>query len=186
MNKRILAKDTPSHTGSEILIQGYVHARRDHGKLIFLDLRDRSGLVQVVLNPKISESAHKVAEELRPEYVVSIKGKVKARPEKLINNKIESGSVEVEALDLEIIAKAEILPFDMGGEELNLELPTLLDHRSLTLRHERIKKIFIVQAELIEEFRYASKELDCVEIVVPTIAAGATEGGAEVFPNRIF
>jgi nondiscriminating aspartyl-tRNA synthetase len=186
MNKRILAKDTPSHTGSEILIQGYVHARRDHGKLIFLDLRDRSGLVQVVLNPKISESAHKVAEELRPEYVVSIKGKVKARPEKLINNKIESGSVEVEALDLEIIAKAEILPFDMGGEELNLELPTLLDHRSLTLRHERIKKIFIVQAELIEEFRYASKELDCVEIVVPTIAAGATEGGAEVFPIEYF
>jgi nondiscriminating aspartyl-tRNA synthetase len=74
----------------------------------------------------------------------------------------------------------------MGTESLNLELPTLLDYRSLTLKHERVKKIFLIQAALAEEFRKAAKELDCTEIFVPTIAAGATEGGSEVFKIEYF
>ncbi len=69
----------------------------------------------------------------------------------------------------------------MGGESLNVELPTLLDHRSLTLKHERVREIFIIQAALAGAFRTAATKLGCVEIFVPTIAAGATEGGAEVF-----
>src|SRR4051812_41658654 len=101
--KRILASDTPKEVGNEVLIQGWVHARRDHGKLIFIDLRDRSGLVQVVFIPQASEQAHKIATELRPEDVVSIKGKVKSRPERLVNLKIASGTVEVEALDVEVL-----------------------------------------------------------------------------------
>lgn len=181
MSKRILAKDTPKEEGKEILIQGFVQARRDHGKLTFIDLRDRTGLVQVVFNPRVSEKAHNTASTLRPEFVVSIKGIVKKRPEKLINPKLLSGTVEVEATDIEILAEADTLPFDMGAETLNLELPTLLDHRSLTLRHESIRKIFTIQAAIIEEFRKASKELECIEVIVPTIAQGATEGGSEVF-----
>src|SRR6266480_7620590 len=103
---RTLASQTPKEVEKEILIQGWVHARRDHGKLIFIDLRDRSGLVQVVFNPKVSEDAHKVASELRGEYVVAIKGKVNKRPERLVNPKLASGTVEVEALDVEILSKA--------------------------------------------------------------------------------
>src|SRR6266576_139424 len=179
--KRVLAADTPQHPGSEVLIEGWVHVRRDHGKLIFIDLRDRSGLVQVVFIPQASEKAHKIASELRPEDVVSIKGKVKNRPERLINPKIASGTVEVEALDVEVLSKAETLPFDMGGDKLHLELPTLLDYRSLTLRHDTVKMIFEVQAAILAGFRKVSEELGCVEIVVPTIAASSTEGGAEVF-----
>ena len=91
--KRTLAKDTPKETGKEVRIDGFVQARRDHGKLLFIDLRDRSGLVQVVFNPRVSEEAHKIASELRPEFAVSIRGNVKNRPEKLLNPKIESGSV---------------------------------------------------------------------------------------------
>ncbi len=178
---RILINDTPNHIDKEVLVQGVVAARRDHGKLIFLDIRDRSGILQVVVNPKLSEEAYKVALELRPEFAVALKGIVKKRPEKLINTKIASGTVEVGAHHLEIIAHAETLPFDMGGETLNLELPTLLDYRSLTLRHDSVKKIFLIQAAIAEEFRKAAKELDCTEIFVPTIAAGATEGGADVF-----
>ncbi len=184
--KRTLAKDTPKEVGKEIKIQGFVQARRDHGKLIFIDLRDCSGLVQVVFNPRVSEKAHKAASTLSTESAVSITGLVKPRPEKLINPKLASGTVEIEATDVEILAIADTLPFDMGTDVLNLELPTLLDHRSLTLRHESVQKIFIVQAALIEEFRKAAQELECIEVVVPTIAAGATEGGSEVFKIDYF
>src|SRR5262249_35549173 len=152
----------------------------DHGKLIFIDLRDRTGLVQVVFNPQVSSKAHEVASTLRGEFVVKITGKVNKRPERLINHKIASGTVEIEATHVEILASADTLPFDMGAESLNLELPTLLDHRSLTLRHEKVQKIFLIQAAIAEEFRNVAKSLDCIEVFVPTIAAGATEGGADV------
>lgn len=184
--KRTLASDTPKKVDQEVNIKGFVQARRDHGKLLFIDLRDRAGLVQVVFNPRVSEEAHQTATTLRPESAVSIIGLVKERPAHMVNQKIASGTVEIEAKELEILALADTLPFDMGTEELNLELPTLLDHRSLTLRHEKIKKIFVIQASLIEEFRKSAQELDCVEVVVPTIASGATEGGSEVFPIEYF
>jgi len=179
--KRILSAETPQHVDQEIVVKGFVHVRRDHGKLIFFDLRDASGLLQVVVVPSVSEEAHKVALELRPEDVVEVHGSVKARPEKLINAKIKSGTVELLAEKISILAKAETLPFDMGGEKLHLELPTLLDYRSLTLRHQSVTSIFKVQAAILEGFRKISQELGCVEIVVPTIAASSTEGGAEFF-----
>ncbi len=179
--QRVLAEDTPKHIGQEVLVEGWVAARRDHGKLIFIDLRDRSGLVQVVFNPQVSKSAYEIANTLRGEFVVAIQGTVKKRPERLINPKIESGTVEIEATHTEILATADTLPFDTGSETLNLELPTLLDYRSLTLRHESVKPIFEVQEAVLEGFRKVSREIGCVEIVVPTIAASATEGGAEVF-----
>lgn len=178
---RILASETPQHVDKEVLLQGFVHSRRDHGKLIFIDLRDRSGLVQVVFTPQGSEDAYKAAETLRSEDVISLGGTVKARPERLVNPKLASGTVEIQATALTVLAEAATLPFDMGGETLNLELPTLLDYRSLTLRHEAVKPIFQVQDAVLEGFRKISKELDCVELVVPTIAASETEGGAEVF-----
>jgi nondiscriminating aspartyl-tRNA synthetase len=180
-NTRILSSNTINHIEEEITVQGWVHARRDHGKLIFIDIRDRSGLLQVVFNPKVSEAAHQVASQFHPEDVISITGKINKRPEKLINPKIASGTVELEATSAEVLSPAQTLPFDMGVEELHLELPTLLDHRSLTLRHERIQSIFKVQASLVEAFRKISQQLECIEIIVPTIAASSTEGGAEVF-----
>ncbi len=92
-----------------------------------------------------------------------------------------TGTVEVELKKLTVIAPADTMPFDMGGKELNVELPTLLDYRSLTLKHPKVQQIFKLQAALAEEFRNAAQQLDCTEIFVPTIAAGATEGGSEVF-----
>ena len=124
-NTRILANNTIDHVGEEIIVQGWVDARRDHGKLIFIDIRDRTGLLQVVFNPKVAEIAHKVASQFHPEDVISITGKINKRPEKLINPKIASGTVELEATSAEVLAPAQTLPFDMGVAELNLELPTL-------------------------------------------------------------
>ncbi|MBI3093092.1 MAG: aspartate--tRNA(Asn) ligase [Candidatus Levybacteria bacterium] len=178
---RVLAGETSQKIDQEVLLKGWVRTRRDHGKLIFLDLRDRSGVVQLVVNPQVSEGAHKVSQELRPEYVIEVRGEVKKRPENTINKDLPTGEVEVEVKGLTILSKAETLPFDMGGEELNLELPTLLDNRTLTLRHPKISAIFKVQKTIASAFRKTLKEEGFTEIFVPTIVATATEGGAEVF-----
>lgn len=179
--QRTLIKETPGKAGELVTVSAWVEARRDHGKLLFLDLRDRTGVLQVVVNPQVSEEAHKAAQPIGTFDTVRITGKVNTRPERLINPKIVSGTVELEATNIEIITKSDTLPFDMGGETLNVDLPILLDNRSLTLKHEAVRMIFTTQAALADAFRIAAKELDCTEIFVPTIAAGATEGGAEVF-----
>jgi len=146
-----------------------------------LDIRDRTGIVQVVVNQNVSKVAYDQTRELHSEDVVSISGKVNKRPDKLINAKIPTGTIEIEATYVVVTAKAETLPFDLDQQELNLELPTLLDYRTVSLRHPKVAAIFTVQAAVLEGFRKAAKELDCTEVVVPTIVASSTEGGAELF-----
>src|SRR5690606_24413911 len=97
--KRILIKHTPDKAEQEVTVSGWVDARRDHGKLIFLDLRDRSGLLQVVVNPQVSTEAHAVAQTLSMQDVVRITGKVNKRPERMVNPKIVSGTIELEATE---------------------------------------------------------------------------------------
>ncbi len=179
--KRTLSLETAKFVGKEVLLKGWVKTRRDHGKLIFFDLRDRSGIVQLVVNPKVSKDTHKIAQEIRPEFVVEVFGVVKDRSKDTINKELETGAVEIEVNLITILSKAQSLPLDMGAEELNLELPTLLDYRALTLRHPKQASIFKVQETLIEGFRDESRKLGCTEIVVPTIVASATEGGAGLF-----
>lgn len=179
---RTLSSDAFEHVGKQIKIKGFVRLRRDHGKLIFLDLRDRGGIIQVVVNPKVSEKAYEAAKELRPEYAVEVVGSVNKRPEGTSNKDLgASASVEVEAIEVKTLSKAETLPFDTGSSSLDLELPTLLDFRSLTLRHPKIASIFKVQEAVVDSFREVAKKLGCTEIFVPTISASATEGGAAVF-----
>lgn len=180
-SKRILSRQTPELIGQKVILAGWVKTRRDNGKLIFLDLRDRSGIVQLVVNPKVSQEAYKKAQDLKPEYVIKVDGTVRERPAPTINKELETGSVEVEVEDIEIISKAQTLPFDMGEEKLNLELPTLLDNRSLSLRHPKVSAIFKIQQTLAQSFRKTLKEEDFTEIFVPTLVPSATEGGAEVF-----
>lgn len=179
--KRILSAESISLAGQKIILKGWVKTRRDHGKLIFIDLRDRSGIIQLVINPKVSEEVYKKALELSPESVIEIEGFVKERPEATINEDLETGKVEIGVENLIILAKANTLPFDMGGETLNLELPTLLDHRALTLRHPKVTAIFKIQETIAKAFRQALKDEGFTEIFVPTLVPSATEGGAEVF-----
>ena len=124
---RTLISQTPQKIGEEVILQGWVNARRDHGKIIFIDLRDRTGLVQLVCNNNASD--------LRNEDVIEINGLIQKRPASLINPKLETGEIEIAVSEIKTLAKAEKLPFDMGQETLNLELPTLWDPRFLTLRH---------------------------------------------------
>lgn len=176
--KQLLLSDLSNHLDKEVVLHGWVNTVRDHKKIVFLDLRDASGMVQVVADEKAST--------LSPEDVVEIRGLVKKRPDKLVNEKVINGSIEVEAREITLISKAHTLPFDMGKEELGLTLPVLLDNRSLTLRHPTVQKIFKVQEAVAEGFRRTAKELGCTEIFVPTIAASSTEGGAEVFEVKYY
>jgi len=140
----------------------------------------------VVVNQQVSDEAYKTALELHPEFVIEVIGLVKKRSQKTENKKLTTGSVEIEAKKIKILAKAETLPFDMGGKDLNLELPTLLDHRGLTLRHPKIAAIFKVQETVIDSFRKACKEKGFTEFQSPVIIPQGAEGGSEVFEIKYF
>lgn len=186
MTDRVLSSQIKDFAGKEIVVKGWVRLRRDHGKLIFLDIRDRSGILQVVVNPQVAKEAYEVAKELKPEYAVEIRGKVNKRPDSAVNKDLENGAFELEATQIKILAEAETLPFDMGGDDLNLELPTLLDHRALSLRHPKIAAIFKVQALIIDEFREFLKSQEFIEFQAPSIAPAVAEGGAAVFEVNYF
>lgn len=177
---RTLIIDTLNKIGKPVLLKGWVNIRRDHGKIIFIDLRDRSGLIQVVVDPQ------KISTELHPQDVIEVEGKVVSRPEKLINKNIPTGTVELQVEKIIVLTKAEELPFDMGSPQLNMELPTILDYRGLTLRHPKISAVFKVQEIILQTFRAVLKQQGFTEISVPTIVATATEGGSEVFPIEYF
>lgn len=177
--KRTLVRETIDKVGETILLQGWVNTRRDHGKIVFVDLRDRTGIVQVVCGPE-------EAKDLRSEYVISVTGIVKSRPEKLVNPNLPTGAVEIATEKIEIVSPAEELPFDMGKEVLDVELPTLLDYRALTLRHPRVQAIFKVQAVVIDAFRKALQAKDFLEFQAPSIINAVPEGGAEVFRVKYF
>ncbi|MEK9201027.1 MAG: aspartate--tRNA(Asn) ligase [Patescibacteria group bacterium] len=176
---RTLISETVSKVGETVLLQGWVDTRRDHGKIVFIDLRDRTGKVQMVLMPGL-------AGDLKSEDVISLTGLVKARPEKLINPRLATGTVEIEAQKIEVLSRSEVLPFDMSGETLDVQLPTLLDHRSLTLRHPKVQAIFKVQAVIIDSFRRALQAKDFLEFQSPSIISSIPEGGSEVFEVKYF
>ncbi|MDQ5955051.1 MAG: aspartyl-tRNA synthetase, partial [Patescibacteria group bacterium] len=135
--ERTLTKDLHTKVGETVLIKGWVSVRRDQGKMVFFDFRDRSGSVQGVVLP--SSTAIETAKETRNEFVVAVEGVVNARPEKNRNDKVQNGDIELEVSNIEILAKAESLPFDMSLDGYNLDLTTELDHRALTLRHPRLQ-----------------------------------------------
>lgn len=176
--------DAIKKVGQEVLLKGWVNRRRDHGKIVFLDLRDRSGLLQLITSAPLSQSPG--VSEIKPEYVVEVVGLVAARSEKTVNQELLTGTVEVQVKEIKVLAKAESLPFDMGGQELNLELPTLLDYRALTLRHGKVEPIFKVQEVVIDAFREALKRRDFTEFQAPVLIPEIAEGGAEVFKVPYF
>lgn len=187
--ERTLILECNNKIGEQVKICGWVQVRRDHGKIIFLDISDRSGVIQVVATGELAglpaEASAKVG-DLHPQDVVCIEGEVSKRPENLVNPNLETGSIELQAKFIEVLAKAEELPFDLGTKELNLQLPTLLDYRSLTLRHPQVKEIFRVQEVVIDAFRDALREKGFTEFQAPVIIPQTAEGGAEVFEVNYF
>jgi len=175
--ERTLITDSVTKIDEKVRLEGWVNTIRDHGKITFIDLRDRSGVIQCVGSN---------LEHVSPESVIEIIGKVAKRPEKLVNSKLKTGSVEIQIESLRIISPAAELPFDMGTEELNLDLPTLLDYRSLTLRHIKQQAIFKVQSVIIDAFRKSLLDKEFLEFQAPSVISAVPEGGAEVFKIKYF
>ena len=184
MLTRTIAIQTLDKTGETVMLSGWVERVRSHGKIAFFDLRDRSGVLQIVATTPETVSS---IENLSVQSVVKLTGIVKERGERYINPNIPLGKVELELTSpVEIVSKAEEMPFDMGGQELNLQLPTLLDFRALTLRHQQIAPIFKVQEVVIDTFRKSLKAKDFTEFQSPVIIPQAAEGGSEVFEVKYF
>lgn len=184
--QRTLIIDAPKFVGERVKLAGWVHVRRDHGKIIFIDLRDRTGIVQTVVIPDYAE-AHETAKTLRSEFVVEIVGNVKERPVSARNEKSPVGSVEIEVEKISVISKPEgELPVDVAEETLNLQLETLLNYRTLDLRNEKIKSIFRVYGEVLKAFEDVMRGDGFQEIKTPKIVNAATEGGANFFKIKYF
>src|SRR3989338_181762 len=173
--ERTLIKDLGQKVGEKAFIQGSVSVRRDQGKMVFFDFRDRSGSVQGVVLPK--SEAIETAKEVRSEYVVSAEGTVNKRPDKNVNLDVQNGDIELEVHSINILSKAEI-PFELGSD---VNLDTYLDPLPFTLRSEKSKNIFKIQATIAEAFREAMRGRDFIEFQTPSIVGGDAECGAAAF-----
>lgn len=183
--KRILISETPEHVGEQVKLCGFVHIRRDHGKLIFLVLRDRSGFLQLVISPE-NEAALAAAKDVRAEYALQVTGLVKARPGKIVDND-PTGSVELDVVELAVLARPEQeLPIDISKTDLDLNLETLLTHRTLALRNEKVRAIFKIYSEMLLAYGEALRQEGFLEIKTPKILSAATEGGANFFKIKYF
>lgn len=172
--KRVLTIETTKYSGKSVKVCGWVNTKRDHGTIVFIDLRDRSGILQVVCQSDLVNN-------IKEEYVLEIEGTIKSRPVKMINKDLETGKIELQAEKVKVLAKAASIPFDFISKELKLKLPTLLDYRPLTIRNPKIKTIFKVGEQITDSFRKTVKDLDFTEFQSPNIVPTVAEGGAEIF-----
>lgn len=185
--KRTWIKDTVTAVGQEVLLQGWVHRRRNMGKMVFIDLRDATGMCQVVFLPNHAEALAK-AGELGSEYVVSITGKVNARPPKQVKTDQICGSIEIEALGLEILNVSKTPPFeivDTDKADVNEELR--LKYRYLDLRTGRMQRNIRYRDQIISFFREYMHQHNFVEVETPIMMKGTPEGSREfVIPSRVW
>lgn len=180
--ERTLIGELSAHKGSEICIQGWVDVRRDQGKLVFFDFRDRSGIVQGVVLPG-DESLMEIAKTVRTEAVVSVQGIVNERPERNVQADKLNGDIELEIKRITILALPQTLPFELDAE---LNLDTYLDYLPLTLRSERSRAIFTVQAEIVRAYRAFLNQEGFTEFQAPKLIGDDAEGSGEVFEVPYF
>lgn len=184
MKNRVLATDTSSEIGKVITVAGWVHARRDHGGLIFIDLRDHTGLVQLVVNPDQSK-AFALAETVRDEFVVRATGLVAERGDGLENPSIASGNVEVVVDELEILNRAETLPIQpFSDNQANEELR--LKYRFLDLRRDKMQLMLKKRAEMYRLIHQYMDDRQFIEVQTPILANSSPEGARDfIIPSRL-
>jgi len=173
------------HKGQEVTLAGWVHRRRDHGNLIFIDLRDREGITQVVFNPEASAEAHAVATQVRTEYVLQLRGTVRRRPEGLDNPDMATGEIEVLATQARILNPAETPPFYINKEE-EVDEALRLKYRYLDLRRQRMQKNIILRHRVVKFIRDFLDDRGFVEIETPILIKSTPEGARDyLVPSRV-
>ncbi|MCA9388359.1 aspartate--tRNA ligase [Candidatus Berkelbacteria bacterium] len=179
---RITTNKVAQLVDQEIEINGWIHTRRDHGKITFFDLRDRWGLLQVVA----SDDTQGRVKDLRPEWVVKIKGKIVARPEKLINHNIPSGTVELQAIEVEVLNEAKTPPFEIDKDTSGVEEEVRLKYRYLDLRSERLTRNITLRSQFVQKARQFLFERNFSEIETPLLTKSTAEGSRDfVVPSRL-
>ena len=185
MKKRVLAIHTPDKVGEMTTVAGWVHSRRDHGGLIFIDLRDHTGLVQLVINPEQAE-AFRLAESLRDEFVIRASGVVTERGEGLKNPNIASGNVEIVVENLEILNRAETLPIQPFAEENQAGEDLRFKYRYLDLRRPTMQQMLKKRAEMYRRMHQYMDTRDFIEIQTPILANSSPEGARDfLIPSRL-
>jgi len=181
---------SPAHVGRTPTVAGWVARRRDHGGLIFIDLRDHTGVIQLVVNPERSPEAAKTAHEIRSEFVVRAKGEVVRRAPEAVNKNLPTGEVEIQVDELEIVARSEPLPFQLDDE--GVEEPLRLKYRYLDLRRERMQRNLRLSATVIAAIRRSMEKQGFIDVWTPTMTLGTPEGARDFLvpvrlqPGRFF
>lgn len=174
--------------GQKVTLSGWVHRRRDHGGIIFIDLRDRYGLTQIKFDPDVNKETHKIAEDLRSEWVVKVTGEVLARPDDMVNKKLSTGAIEVAIDEMEVLNKSKTPPFEIdneSGEEANENIR--LKYRYLDLRRQKIQNLLVKKDKMIQEIREYFHKEGFQEIQTPILANSSPEGARDwLIPSRIY
>jgi aspartyl-tRNA synthetase len=176
---------TSADLGKEVVLMGWAHRRRDHGGLIFVDLRDREGLGQVVFDPEQSPAAHKKAEAIRNEYVVAIRGTVYARPEGTVNSNLKTGEVEVRVIDCKLLNRSKALPFTLD-DFVDVAENIRLKHRYLDLRRPVLQNNLILRSVVAQVTRQYLAGNGFIELETPFLTKSTPEGARDfLVPSRI-
>ncbi len=182
---RIFVLETLNRIGEEVLLKGWVHVRRNMGKMIFIELRDRTGIIQVVFHPGNPE-ALAAAADLRSEFCVAIRGKVNARPEKQVQANQPLGAVEFEALELTVLNAAKTTPFELNADTRLVDEELRMKYRYLDLRSERMRKNTELRFKITKFFRDFLEQKGFFEIETPILTKGTPEGSREyLVPSRL-
>lgn len=176
---RTLISETIKKIGETVLLKGWINTRRDHGKIIFLDLRDRTGLLQIVISPELADT-------INSEDVVEIEGTIKSRPEKLINPKLATGSIELECTKITILSKAETLPFPIDTDGVEIDEEIRLKYRYLDIRRARMTNNLRMRFKLINFLRNHLASLGFCEVETPILTKTTPEGARDfIVPSRL-
>ena len=174
------------HVGQTVTLAGWVHRRRDHGNLIFIDLRDRYGLVQVVFNPELAPEAHAAAERFRSEWVVKVSGTVNARPEGTANPGLATGEIEVSASSTEVLNESKTPPFEVGDDAEVDEL-LRLKYRYIDLRRPSMQETITLRHRVVKYIRDFLDERGFLEIETPILIKSTPEGARDyLVPSRLY
>ncbi len=177
--KRVLNIETIEYLSKQIKVCGWVHSIRSHGKIIFIDLRDRSGIVQLICRSDI-------AKEIRPEWVLEALGKVSKRPSKMINPKIKTGKIEIMVEEIKILSKAKTLPFSVEDDGYRINEEKRMKYRYLDLRRERMKKNLMMRQRVIQFIRDFLQKEDFIEVETPILTKSTPEGARDfIVPSRL-
>jgi aspartyl-tRNA synthetase len=186
MSQRILISDLGSHKGSEVTIKGWVSVRRDQGKMVFFDFRDRTGYVQGVVLP-MREDVLEIARATRQETVVEVQGIVNERPERNRQADKQNGDIELEVTGLVVLNKADVLPFEISGDTRDVGEETRLVHRYLDLRSDRVQKNIRMRHKLIKSARDFLDQQGFIEVETPLLTKSTPEGARDyVVPSRLY